>query len=225
MPVHEILNAAIPRPNEVRLWCSIQDFPDWVADATVMVGKFGPSVAELHLYPKTPEVGRDGTWSQDPNDLPRVSLPSRLLRQVNAGELLDLAQKWAREIAGDMTRQDRTNATRLAEADSDFADYLARMDRAGAVARPAQRQGRRGNGIDHYLTWAVRYADAVAAGERHVHEYLSEKYAVSVRYSTDVVQDARRRYGLLTSGGQGRAGGILTEKALKLIRERNEEAR
>jgi hypothetical protein len=224
VPVHEILNAAIPRPNEVRLWCSIQGFPDWVAEATVMVGRFGPSLAELRLYPKVQDDGPDGTWSRDPKDLPPVSLPTRLLRRVNAGELLDLTQKWAREIADSMNSEDQSAARRLADADADFADYLARMDSAGSIAQPKQNVGRRGNGIDHYLTWAVRYADAIASGERHVHEYLSEKYEVSVRYSTDVVQDARRRYGLLTSGGQGRAGGILTEKALKLIRERNEEA-
>jgi hypothetical protein len=38
-------------------------------------------------------------------------------------------------------------------------------------------------------------------------------------YIRDTITDARRRHGLLTSPGQGKAGGTLTPKALKIIAE------
>jgi hypothetical protein len=87
----------------------------------------------------------------------------------------------------------------------------------------SKRPGRRGNGIDHYLTWAVRYADKVRAGRLHPVSELAREYGESATYVRDTITDARRRYQLLTKPGQGRAGGELTEKALGLRAERQDQ--
>jgi hypothetical protein len=106
------------------------------------------------------------------------------------------------------------------------AAWLQIADKAAALAKPPTRPGRRGNGIEHYLTWAARYAEKVNATprERNPIAALAEEWegsGVTRTYIRDTITDARRRYGLLTSSGQGCSGGELTEKALALIAERD----
>jgi hypothetical protein len=88
-----------------------------------------------------------------------------------------------------------------------------------------KRTGRGGNGIDHYLIWAVRYSRKIEMGVRNPHRELAKEHQVDWTYVRDTVTDARRRYGLLTDGVRGRAGGSLTAKARELLKERENAAK
>ncbi len=180
-----------------------------------------PSLADVEA------LARRTRWSTDPADVPKGGMPARLVRAINVGELLDLATAEAKRRGTDGAGQSAIFRT----SDPSFAAYLAeaaKADLKAAKKLAGRKTGRRGLGIDHYLLWAVRYAERVAepGGKRRPYHDLSEQHRVTVRYVRDTVQDAKIRYGLLTKPGQGKAGGQLTEKALQLLAERvtpNEE--
>lgn len=157
-------------------------------------------------------------WSADANDVPPGGIPGRLMRAINPGQLLFLAGKCAAELAPSMSAA----AEHFADSDPGLSSfYRTVVDRGQALASPAKRTGRRGNGIDHYLLWAVRYHEKTAAGVAHpIKELADEHDETTTNYVRDTITDARRRYGLLTTSGQGRAGGQLTPLALDLIAER-----
>ena len=91
---------------------------------------------------------------------------------------------------------------------------------ANTLSRAArERSGRRGNGIDHYLFWSVAYVDKLRKGVRYPIAELAADTGRDRAYIRDTIRDARTRYGLLTPVGQGRAGGDLSEKALRLLAE------
>jgi hypothetical protein len=58
-------------------------------------------------------------------------------------------------------------------------------------------------------------------GVAHPIKELAEETGERPTYVRDTITDARRRYGLLTTAGQGRAGGTLTEKARELMKARS----
>jgi hypothetical protein len=192
---------------------------NWSERARVRLKKSGPAVAahwpeRFPLFKHLDDMRRRDAFRAD-EDLPTGGMPARLLRAVSLGELLELARKAARE------GRDST----LGPADTGPAiDYLrADLERRAAMlaSRPPKRPGRKGNGIDHYLAWAERYAEKVGHGATHPVADLAREMGEPHFYVRDTITDARRRYGLLEPAlGQGRASGGLTPKALALIAQR-----
>jgi hypothetical protein len=229
------------------LLASIEGYPGWVVAVDLLETDRGPAITELHVFPFQEHTAQeseggmqhrwrrlDGTWtppkwalleenarmrwSHDPADLPAGGgIPARLIRTLNPGELLELARQCAQEELTKATAQ----ADLLADRIPEWASYLHKVAAASeALAGAPKRTGRRGNGIDHYLRWAVRYTEKVRKGEKHPIAVLAAEWAnsgVTANYVRDTITDARRRYGLLTKPGQGLAGGDLTEKALLLL--------
>jgi hypothetical protein len=213
-----------------RLIATIEGYPAWCVDVQVLLTDSGPAVSDLSVYPYQgawneadgrvahPESGR--RWSGFAADVPPAGLPTRALRRVNVGELRMLASQQAgelrvRALAG------KKRLPRKSPLASHFDDVAAS---SGRLAGESKRPGRRGNGIDHYLTWAIRYADKVQAGRLYPVSELAREYGESATYVRDTITDARRRYQLLSAKpGRGRAGGELTEKALELRAERQDQ--
>lgn len=95
----------------------------------------------------------------------------------------------------------------------------------------ARRPGRKGRGDLHYATWAAAYIERLDAGSRtpikdlaakppiRVQGYVSTERQVSPETVRDILSEARSR-GLLTRPPAGRAGGALTDKALRILRKR-----
>lgn len=81
----------------------------------------------------------------------------------------------------------------------------------------SRRPGRRGRSDLNYLPIAVRYAELVAAGDPTPVKTMAAENEGRPGM-TDLVRRCRER-GLLTKGNQGRAGGALTDKALRLLEE------
>jgi len=225
MAKHDLLADLGPAGHgRMRILASFSGRPEWAIEVLVLATDAGPGVLELKVRPHEGHPGR-----RDGGPMPRGGITTRLMRDVNVGELLDLARDCAR------TRE----ATVLAVADNpapdlpitdDFREELAAALReqaamSGALSHRSRRPGKRGNGIDHYLTWAARYAEKVAAVPRvrNPNVVLAKEFRETPEYVRDTITDARRRYGLLTPGpGRGRAGGTLTPKALALIAERQQ---
>jgi hypothetical protein len=233
------------------LVATIEGYPDWVVRVSLLETDSGPAIAELQVRPwqqhyaqKSKKgwqrywVRRDGTttpiksaplaeagdWSGEPSDLPPGGIPARLIRSINAGELLSLVRRCARDEQLTMNE----GADRVSERDPAWAAYMRDIAAASeTLTGEPKRRGRLGNGIDHYLTWAVRYSEKVSAGETHPIAALASEHGETRNYVRDTITDARRRHGLLTYPGQGRAGGVLSEKALDLLatRQRKQGAR
>ena len=217
----------------------LERFPQWTVEATVTESNVGPVVAEIRirrrLLSREPsrggrvqETDRTGIhpaslaqreWAAD------ASVPARLLRAINPGELLDIARRFADGIPSKENPQGGSTGA----PQGDFATLLRDLSSpAGPRNSASTRPGRRGNPIEHYLQWAIRYVQRVEGGSRTpitdlAHEFRSE--GVDRAYVRDTINDARHRYHLLTNPGQGRTGGRLTEKALSLLADLRRDSR
>jgi hypothetical protein len=184
-----------------RLRASVEAYPGWVLEVRcIRIGSAPPVVAELRVHPSAPAIVPDG------------GLATRLMRHINVGELVELFRTYAAEEADQYAEwAEEIPRDRAVLMDLAATTRLMSLERA--------RPGRKGHGIDHYLTWAVRYAEKVRDHVRNPHAELAHENpgmtAIAVR---DTIKDARVRYGLLTKPpGRGRAGGDLTDKALTLL--------
>jgi hypothetical protein len=212
VPSHSLISCVAGSPRAATafgaqgwdLTATIEGHPEWVARAVVLDAGNGPVVAELTVTPAPKQHGA----------VPAVGLGARLVRKVNVGELADLVRGASADAAADFED--------WADVLEGTPDAVALREMAESVqAGPTPRPGRRGNGIDHYLTWAVRYAEKVSNGVRNPHKQLADEHDVpSWEYVRDTITDARRRYGLLTKPGPGKAGGVLTDKAKQLLAAR-----
>jgi hypothetical protein len=79
-----------------------------------------------------------------------------------------------------------------------------------------RRPGRAGRDDRHYAVWAKRY---VEADPRRRIRNLSERFGEPYGAITQWVFDAREK-GFLTRTKQGRSGGVLTKKALAILKEK-----
>lgn len=230
------------------LTASIDGYPGWMVRVGVVVSGTMAALAELQIIPRQvatldgahpftgsawgpgakgrgyhprPVPMRD--WSRRAEDVPPGGLSARLLRSVNPGELVELAQKQARADSSRWGAEvDRyTEWARDHEPMPQIEDYLkgkkVTVEALGRTTR--RRHGREGHGIDYYLKWAVWYVDKVASGCRKPIAELAREHQESVTFVRDTVDDARKRHGLL-SAQPGRPGGDLTEKAKALLEER-----
>lgn len=209
MARHQVLRFLAQPGEGPTLWATIDGYPNWLVRAEIAVVDGAPCIADLRVHARNPskKAGFQAAmpdWT--PDDIPPAppgGIPTRLLRAINAGGLLDLAQA--------QIRRARKYRPVLALPDLDHR----------LVAEP-RRPGRKGYGIEHYLLWAQRYAEKIATGSRQPVAELAREYHEDAVWVRDTITDARRRHGLLTlSSGQGRAGGQLTLKALALMGDRS----
>ena len=241
MANHEVIHFELVSPGGVRLIATIRGFPAWLVRAHVVAIDGLATLAELTVYPMAradleawqdldrvsdPELGptrpellaqvvptpRGESWSGDVQDVPSGGIVARVIRTINVGELIVQARRCAAEDAS-RSADGALRSPRLAPR------MAIRAAQADHLVRSATRTGRRGNGVDHYLEWACSYAALTHAGELHPIARLAKETGESVTYVRDTITDARRRYGLLTSAGRGRAGGHLTDKAFALLRD------
>jgi hypothetical protein len=198
------------------LYARIPDYPAWVVEVVVRLTESGPIASNIQVSPAA-------SFAQEPDApeelrLPAGGIPTRLLRQINVGQLLALAQEIGRQQGRELAAETQKGREFVDYGDGHILNYVDAFRDLGEADRT--RPGRRGNGIDHYLVWAVRYDLKVRASCPHPIAELAEEHGESKSYIRDTIADARRRYGLLTTAGQGRAGGTLTKKALALLAER-----
>lgn len=278
MTSHEVLAFDVPPRRPATLWASIKGYPEWLVRAAVAATENGPTIIELCVRPRASTKFDDGTSDEpaspqdmrvDANSVPAGGVLARLVRAINAGELLDLARGHGAATAIQAQAALHYLPAPLAVTVVNAGEhpvFMPRQSGAGnyvpttmtlrgvvpgrtvravygqevssvapdlvALGQETDRPGRRGYGIDYYLDWSVRYDDLVSMGVRSPIAVLAEeefaryggdieKIKIRVR---DTIQDAGDRHGLLTSSPRGLARRRLTDKARKLLAERNKMA-
>lgn len=84
-----------------------------------------------------------------------------------------------------------------------------------------RRPGRRGRSDIFYAHWAERYVSKCAVSRRPYKDLSEEHPGFSARTIQDLIVAAKERE-LLVGGSQGRAGGSLTPKAIRLLEQMRE---
>jgi hypothetical protein len=81
----------------------------------------------------------------------------------------------------------------------------------------SERVGRRGRDDLYYARWAAEYADALTRSPNPVAE-LAGQHHLSASQVRNLVHACRKKE-MLTAAPAGRAGGELTARAIKLLKE------
>jgi hypothetical protein len=172
------------------------------------------------------------------HELPPGGITSRLLRRVPVGALLSA-------LRTDLTRMYRADLHTLRLARDSFVhdgedpwpegfgvdlitlSELARIARssksmAEAVGAFGQRPGRRGRPDVEYARLAALYVALHEEGNPAPVEALAESLHLSPAQVRNLLYEARRR-NLRTKSAPGRAGGTLTDPALRLLEDNRGE--
>lgn len=172
--------------------CIISDFPDWLIRLDLTMSGV---VSAFSIEPKVPI----------PELLEQTGgVTARLLRRVPMGELATKARLFA-FAQMDSVAGVETNTARKAE----YRKLRAR------VASP-RRPGRRGKPDIEYARLAEAYVHRL--GEPTPLASLAEALSYSESQVRNLLYTARSK-GLLTQAPKGRAGGELTSKAKRLLKE------
>jgi hypothetical protein len=240
MANHELVDLGFPdKAGTYTAWATVENYPGWLVELEVRLTGTNPVVSQLRVYPhqehprpprpRLPErptladvkkAADQSRWSTDSADVPAGGIPARLIRSINVGELLTLAQFEAERRGFRLHKA----AESWFGKDPEFADYLARIAKTD-MKMTVKRPGQAGYGVDHYLLWTTRFLDKCAEpGMRKPYPALARQYKKSERWIRDTVVDANRRHGLWKPYGQGRVGGELTQLGRELLAERAEAA-
>ena len=158
-------------------------------------------VSEVRVFPKEPYTTKEGEgrslgeWSINPQSVPEGGLPSELMKLIPFRAAKEQAQYKARE----------------AQAIFSIPGL--------AVAETPHRSGRKGKpNIDAQV--AAAYAAEFASGNTRPHAALAEQLDMPLTEVKRRIKQAREK-GFLTSPGQGRAGGELTEAGKATLGEQS----
>ena len=156
---------------------------------------------------------------------PDGGLTTQLLRSVRLSELDRTARSLlaterrlaAAEVIFDGEPDEETGRI-VYDADGSGREAVQRyLDQARTVDVEIRRTGRRGTPDITYARIAARYVDKLTSEARPI-EALANDLSISVSQARTQVFKAREK-GFLTSRGQGKAGGVLTPRAIELLTE------
>lgn len=204
------ITPAIDHRGNAEVTAVFRNYPEWAVQVAVEVGDFGAVTTSLAVFPcRIVDADGEGTWAiERARKAPGAGVPARALREINLGQLVEEARRHAQAVPDDSDMRDI------------FPEVALTRSRkvAGATKR---RPGRTGHGPEHYAIWAARYAAKIAGGDRRPIATLADEWPDETlgnrQYVRDTINDARTRYGFLTSAGQGRPGGRLTKQALAVL--------
>lgn len=206
---------------DVWLEVPLEEAEGWLAAYRLVPVKGRPVVAEVRLFPNERRPRRRSTdrWSEEPGEwsaaklgckaaAPVRGVSSKALRAVRPSKHMEefwslIVPRWKEEI-GD-------------EAFTELGFH-------GAFDEPQNRRpGRAGYGDFFYAQWAERYAYAAGQTRKPIQLLVQQSPRPAGRtfediYIRDLIRDARKR-NLLTKASPGVAGGELTAKARRILRE------
>lgn len=206
------------RPDTIALAQPLRGSEAWTVQLAFRVGG-GRTDLIAHAVIPTPAdwpaevteqtVGEDGTVRRRWNEL-RDWLTDwvRALPQPAQPRLTTAVVRSA--MTGDLERL----ARRLI---ADWSDQGFMFPRGAAGHRTARPRGSYGNGDLFYAQVAARYVELSTETDKAI-EVLAKEMGAKVSTTRNRIYRAREK-GLLTSPGQGRTGGELTERAANLLRE------
>lgn len=200
------------------VWQEVPIGAGWTAALRVGVQNGHPIVAELRVFPAEPGVRDAGRWSVEPLGIaeaarfvPPGGLTTRKLRDVKIAEPLVAALP---HISGSIAS---TRAAYVGVDDpGDLPLVVPGMESAAGAGvkrnRAAQVSDRE---LANFAARYMRLAESPTTS-RMVSRALAKELGENVGRVRQLTHAARRR-GLLTGGGKGRAGGVLTAKARALL--------
>lgn len=194
----------------LNVWVRVEVDPHWVVACRMAIQNDKPVIGELRLFPSDGthiacewSARLQGPWAQ----VPYGGVSSKLLRQINIGEVVPLLAEVQRVI----TRMRKVTPHALpASAQALEAAFPDRGSREGV------RRGPKGRPDRYYAKIAKAYADRIAAGDRSPIRTLATRRRTSLAQVRAAVHQARIR-GFLSGGHQGKRGGILTAAARQLL--------
>lgn len=190
-------------------WFEVQVDERWLAAYRLMPEEGYAWPVELRLLPGRIDEPRRPAGQPSRGAEP-AQITSSLLRELRVPEHMKLA----REALGGEAGPERIEI-------SGFWGFLK------AEERPPSGAGRKAKPDQYYASLAVRYVGLVEGGSRQPFKELEEESQgrgtfYSVEFFQNEINEARRR-GLLTSAGPGKAGGELTDKARRLLKQNHAE--
>jgi hypothetical protein len=215
------------------LWFEAQ-LGEWVAAWRLLPQGGRVVLGELRLFPSEPRR-KPGRWSADRlgdrAQVPGGGITVKELRRLvlEIGEHRRQALSEVSQWVGKQERRERPLAYPFGPE--------GLFERHGlSEALVEQTQGIGGGGIvathlpprrmrrdeRFYAEMAAAYAEAVAAGNNRPIDTIADAIGRSRNTVKDVIREARARR-LLTETTHGRAGGQLTAKAKKLLKQRDDE--
>ena len=209
-------NCAEPLPGKVvhRAWIEVSPNSKWTGAYRLVMTNSGPAVAEIRIFPTEEKREIPGRWSEEPEAVPAGGIPAQVVRELRLKDPIGLFE----EFVGQWTAQLGAEATeRIFERFGFTTTDVVR-----------RRPGRAGRTDEFYATWAAAYVDRLQVGSRHpvkdlvlrpamrIEPFGSNSAGPSEAGVRAIIHEARKRK-LLTVAPKGRAGGVLTRKALRLI--------
>jgi hypothetical protein len=150
---------------------------------------------------------RIGEWSEDPSLLTDVGagIPARLIRSLRISPATD-------EVVAYLRHQDQ-----IVLELSPFTPVQWRRSESEEWMRAEQDRPRSvGRGPLFHANWAARYVEARGLEPHRPAVAMAKLYGITPKQAQYHVQQARNHQ-MLTGAVQGRAGGRLTDKAMKLL--------
>lgn len=184
------------------------DWPDWLIDAEVTVGTYGPRIVSLKVTPFTLDSDGDVRPSDDPANAPEGGIPRRLLGSISTPQLVAMAQENAGYHPGYIV-----------------AGFEVPADvKTLASATPKRRPARNERSEAFYATLAKEYHDLVVAGVTKPAKVIAERRHLSYGTVRNLLVEVRRpSRKMLTKPGRGLTGGQLTPRALEVLARINSE--
>lgn len=178
--------------------------PRWTWSARVQIVAGRLVVTDLCLRPTRP------------TDVPETGITSPLLRKVPVARLAEEIRGLARQTARPPARPKKKGGQAEDPLGPEVRALMGALADAGTGKRPRRRDD------EHYLTWAVAYAQKLADGSHAPVAEIAQDLGVDRGLVRDRLHIARTR-GLLTEVPEGaRIGGELTDKARKLLAHKKE---
>jgi len=220
LPACPSCQAILPGRWVSEAWIEVPIDHRWVGAYRIVVKDGQPLVAEVRVLPSEHEHA-PGQWSGRA-DAVEAAVPARALRALR---LSDPSEPFPKFIANISRRHGAEAAARF-------------LDRSGLKPNHEihpRRPGRAGRSDRYYVAWAVAYLERVAAGSRHpikdlaadppihIEGVLAGRGGITEATVRDVLHQARRRR-LLTKPPQGKAGGRLTARAIRIFDDVSESS-
>lgn len=185
----------------------------WRVTARVQAIGGRPIVTELHVESRVPGAVPEVESRRPSGRRQAVGIDSEVLREIHMGELYRAAARW---LAEQLSEESNPFALIVQASGFDFANAPAKARRPGRPGPPPADD-------EEILRYARAYAEAFQRGDRAPMAAVVAIVPLNSRnpdaYAKKAIHQARHERGLLTSYGQGKAGGELTPKAKALLKK------
>jgi hypothetical protein len=187
----------------------------WHVDAWIAPRSGRLVLGELRVLPAV--GGKPGeAWTLDPEKVPRRGLERRTLQhKVPVGRFVP-------QVLAGLSEAEALRAGGykgpISVAMMVSTTLLALLPGVRALVRRPRARRSVGRDDDFYARLAAQYVERISAGSTTPVKDIAEQRSDSTAHIRDLLHEARER-GLLTKGTSGKSAGVLTPRALTLLKQ------